>query len=313
MVNQFLVTTLNKILGTGRSTSRGNYAYDCPFCKRKGKFEIQLEVNKTGKNPWHCWVCNSKGNYLGSLLKKIDTPREIYSQIKSQLKNQNIFLLEKEETSTPILEFPKEFKSLQKVSKYDILGRHALVYLKNRGITQQDIIKYNIGYCETGKYANRIIFPILDNNFNTIYFSGRLIENENTSGKKYKNPPVSRDIIANEHLINWDLPIILCEGILDAISIKRNAIPLLGKNIQKQLLKKLATSKTQKIYIALDKDAIKQSLKYCEYLLNENKEVYLVDLQEKDPNQIGFKNFTKLIQQTQPIDYHGLLLKKLEI
>jgi hypothetical protein len=44
---------------------------------------------------------------------------------------------------------------------------------------------------------------------------------------------VSRDIIGFELFINWNVPIILCEGVFDAIAIKRNAIPLLGKTIQK--------------------------------------------------------------------------------
>ena len=43
--------------------------------------------------------------------------------------------------------------------------------------------------------------------------------------EKYKNPDVSRDIIPFELFINWDLPIILCEGLFDAIAIKsRNLI-----------------------------------------------------------------------------------------
>jgi hypothetical protein len=63
----------------------------------------------------------------------------------------------------------------------------------------------------------------------------------------------------------------------DALAIKRNAIPLLGKHIQKELMKKIVTSQVQKIYIALDKDAQKDAVKFCEQLMNEGKEVYLVD------------------------------------
>ena len=70
------------------------------------------------------------------------------------------------------------------------------------------------------------------------------------------------------------------------MAIKRNVIPLLGKNIQDKLKKKLVTSQVQKIYIALDKDAIKQALSFCEDLLNEGKEVYLVELKDKDPSEI---------------------------
>jgi len=124
---------------------------------------------------------------------------------------------------------------------------------------------------------------------------------------------VSRDIIAFEMFINWDLPIILCEGPFDAIAIKRNVIPLLGKNIQPQLMKKLVESRVQKIYIALDKDAIKKAIEFCEELLNIGKEVYLVELSGKDPAELGFEAFTKLIQTTQPLTSYRLMEYKLQL
>ena len=45
----------------------------------------------------------------------------------------------------------------------------------------------------------------------------------------------------------------------------------------------------------------------------EGKEVYLVDLQDKDPSEMGFKNFTKLIQNTVPLTYYDLMEQKLSI
>ncbi len=95
-------------------------------------------------------------------------------------------------------------------------------------------------------------------------------------------------------MMNGGLPKRLCEGLFYDIAIKRNAIPLLGKNIQSSLMKKLVTSQVNKIYIALDKDAIKQALRFCELLLAEGKEVYLVDMQIKDPSEMGFVNITKI-------------------
>ena len=64
---------------------------------------------------------------------------------------------------------------------------------------------------------------------------------------------------------------------------------------------------------AKDEDAIKQALQFCEMLLAEGKEVYLVDLQDKDPSEMGFKNFTKLIQKTVPLTYYNLMEQKLAI
>tara|TARA_X000001316_G_C916863_1_gene31129 strand:- start:613 stop:1086 length:474 start_codon:yes stop_codon:yes gene_type:complete len=156
-----------------------------------------------------------------------------------------------------------------------------------------------------------VILPTYDKEGTLNYFTARSFEKE--PYVKYRNPQVSRDIIPNEHLINWNIPIILCEGMFDAMAIKRNAIPLLGKNIQRNLMKKIVTSMVQKIYIALDKDAMSQALKFCETLMAEGKEVYLLDLEDKDPSEMGFNNFTKLIQTTFPITYSNLLERKLAI
>jgi DNA primase len=183
--------------------------------------------------------------------------------------------------------------------------------LKKRNIAECDIIKYNLGYCEKGVYANRIIIPSYNENGNLNYFTARSFEKTNPI--KYKNPNSSRNIIPFEFFINWDLPLVLCEGPFDAIAIKRNVIPLLGKNIQSSLMKKIVMSSVSKIYIALDKDAQKQALNFCEKLMSEGKEVYLVDMQDKDPSEMGFENFTNLIQDTYPLTFSSLLEKKLTL
>ena len=154
-----------------------------------------------------------------------------------------------------------------------------------------------------------VIIPSYDVKGNINYFTGRSFEKE--PSVKYRNPTVSRDIIPFELFINWDLPLILCEGPFDAIAIKRNVIPLLGKNIQSNLMKKIVMSSVEKIYIALDRDAQKQALDFCEKLMNEGKEVYLVDMRDKDPSEMGFAGFTNLIQETYPLTFSGLLEKKL--
>ncbi len=154
-----------------------------------------------------------------------------------------------------------------------------------------------------------IIIPSYDYLGKLNYFTARSFEKEPYI--KFRNPDSSRNIIPNEHLINWNLPLVLCEGMFDAIAIKRNAIPLLGKNIQSNLMKKIVTSTVKKIYIALDTDAIKQAIRFAEEFINEGKEVYLVELKGKDPSEMGFNHFTKLIQNTTPLTQYNLMEKKL--
>jgi DNA primase len=305
MVNELLVNLVNSVLGTGKRTARGNQSFHCPFCNHhKPKLEVNFTEDKDGKNKWACWACNKKGQTIYSLFKQMDVSPEIVSQLKPLVKSGSF--VEKSITYN-ILELPKEFK------KFDnsIISKHALNYLKKRNITQSDIIKYGMGYCEYGLYSKMIIIPSYDTTGKLNYFTARSFEKDPYI--KYRNPETSRDIIPFELFINWDLPIILCEGPFDAMAIKRNVIPLFGKNIQSSLMKKIVSSKVQKIYIALDNDAINKALEFCETLLDEGKEVYLVELEGKDPSEMGFEHFTKLIQKTTPLTNYKLMEKKLQL
>jgi DNA primase len=307
MLNQPLIALVNSVLGTGKQTSKGNFAYHCPFCNHhKPKLEVNMTENKKGENPWHCWVCDKRGKKIIQLFKRVKASPEALLELRSIVKTETA---EREEIVTEKVELPKEFQSLLNISKSNIIGRHALAYLKSRNITEEDILKYNIGYCESGPYRNMVVIPSYDADGRLNYFTGRSFEKE--AKVKYKNPTISRDIIPFELFINWDIPFILCEGPFDAIAIKRNVIPLLGKNIQTKLMKKIVMSSVDKIYIALDRDAQKQALSFCEQLINEGKEVYLVDMQDKDPSEMGFKNFINLISETYPLTFSGLLEKKL--
>jgi DNA primase len=308
MVNELLVNLVNNVLGTSKRTARGNQAYTCPFCHhQKPKLEINFTENKEGFNPWQCWVCGQKGKTIKSLFKRLKVSSDYFQELNKLVKN--ISLDDIKEIKSNLLELPKEYKTF--VNNKDIIARHALSYLKKRNITKQDIIKYNIGYCDSGQFMNMIIIPSYNNNGKLNYFTARSFEKDPFI--KYRNPDTSRDIIPFELFINWDLPIILCEGPFDAMAIKRNVIPLFGKNLQPSLMKKIVTSKVQKIYIALDNDAIKQALGFCEQLLDIGKEVYLVELKGKDPSDMGFENFTKLIQTTSPLTQYKLMEKKLSI
>ena len=309
MVNQLLVTLVNSVLGSGKATARNNYAYHCPLCHHhKPKLEVNLTENREGKNPWHCWACDARGTTIYSLFKQLKTIPEKFAELKSLVKSSKS-IKETQVVSSVVL--PTEYISLNNVDTSDIISRHALAYLKNRHVSKYDILKYNIGYCKDGLYKNMIIIPTYDVDGRLNYFTARSFEKDPYI--KYRNPSASRDIVPNEHLINWNVPVILCEGLFDAMAIKRNAIPLLGKNIQSSLMKKIVTSVVDKIYIALDRDAIKQALKFCERLMAEGKEVYLVDLQDKDPSEMGFENFTKLIQNTIPLTYYDLMEHKLSL
>jgi DNA primase len=312
MDNTALLFLVESVLGKGQSTSKGNYAFKCPFCTHhKNKMEISLRTTAKRENFWHCWVCGAKGKTILTLFKKIKAPQDKIAEL-------NILIVpskKEEHIDIGTLELPKEFISLSKPVEDKIAqieAKHALKFLKKRGVTQDDIIKYNVGFCKDGKYGYRVIIPSYDENSKLNYFIAR--DYKEPSLQKYKNPPASaKDVIGFELYINWDAPIILVEGMFDALTIKRNVIPLFGKVIHGKLMEKLVKSSVDRIYIALDNDARRDALKQAEMLMSYGKEVYLVEMEGKDANEIGFEQFLNTLERTIPLNLQSLIEKKLQL
>jgi len=303
----FLLGSIENILGKSHKRARDNYAFHCPFCNhRKPKLEINMHTNEEGKNPWECWVCQTKGRTIRSLLYQLKTPKDQASEILKYVPRGGTV----EYKQLSIIGLPKEFQLLYNASTTSVVANLVKKYLYERGFTDNDFIKYGIGYCTSGEYGGRVIIPSYSESNSLNYFVARSYDGNYF---KYKNPEVSKDVIFFENLINWNTPIILCEGVFDAIAIRRNAIPLLGKSITDSLYKKLITSKVTDIYVALDTDARDKALTISEKLLNQGKRVFLVDLPDKDPSEMGFKYFTELIQESVELDISNIMLRKLDL
>jgi DNA primase len=304
MYNTHLLELLEQIFGNGYKLKNGEIAFHCKFCNHhKKKLQINLENQK-----WHCWVCNSGGQKIVQLLKKLNVSQNIIKNVLELLDEYVSYDTQKEKETQHGLSLPKCYKPLYKHSD-SLVRKHALKYLKQRGITQREIIRYQIGYCDDGLYQNRVIVPSYDKDGNLNYFVARDIFPD--SKMKYKNPPVSRDIIPFELFVSWEHPIVLCEGVFDAIAIKRNAIPLLGKVPSKKLIMKIIESKVQYIYIALDKDAKEDSLKLAEFMINYGKYVYLLNLDKKDPSEMGFREFWGTADNSKQTGFSDLIRSRL--
>lgn len=309
MVNELLEHLVGSILGKGKPTSGDNYAYFCPFCNHyKTKLEVNLKENVEGIHKWHCWNCNKRGKKLIQLFKALQVPDSKIEELKSFVK----VSYQGEDEIVKVLDvtLPEEYKSLISPNINDVVVRQALQYLRTRGIDSIEIKRYNIGYCETGPYRNMIVIPSYDHAEKLNFYTGRSFRDSNI---KHKNPKHTKDIIAFENTINWEVPVIICEGFFDAIAIKRNVIPLIGKTFSENLMKKLVTTEVKKIYIALDPDARKQALAYCLTLLDLGKEVYLIDLKEGDASELGFEGFTELLHVAKPLTLRTLMEFKLAL
>jgi len=298
-----IITFLSKKLGRYKAHPNSEYYFTCPFCHHsKAKFAVNV-----AKDKWHCWHCGSSGKTIFNLVRVLDLSKSEIDELRELLGNSPKLKIYKENTDKVELRLPAEFKPLWKVNN-SIEYKHALAYLRNRNISMVDIIRYRMGYCETGNFAHRIIIPSYDADNKLNYFVARSYFDANM---KYKNPTVSKNIICFESFINWNLPVVLCEGVFDAISVRQNAIPLLGKHLPKKLELALLKNKVKTVYVCLDKDAESEAKKLENKLKQYDINVYRVSIATGDAGEIGFTKVWEFIKNSKSTSFKELIENKL--
>ena len=248
---EILVELLREVLGDEHLhyESKGQISFDCPECdddRHKGNLEINYF-----SHVYKCWSCGDTEGTHGPLGKLFDK----YGN-KSQKKVYNVLQPEEfkpKEVRKEKLRLPNEFKIFKDVSESHPIRRQAYSYLNSRGITNEIIEKYKIGFCPNGEFGGRVIVPSYTESGELNYFIARSwIPNTRA---KYKNPEAEKDkIIFNESLINWNQDIFLVEGVFDGFFLP-NSIAMLGKHMSEKLFDTIYQRAMGNVIIALDGDA----------------------------------------------------------
>lgn len=240
------------------------YWANCPFHHEKTP---SLCINED-EQYYHCFGCGESGNVINFVMKiesldfiealhflakrcGMQVPKEIFSDEQRQKKN-------KRDRAYALLAIAKDF---YKKSLNTPAGDNARQYLITRGITEQEIEKFELGYspdwtsvlqvckeagysedemrevgllvrAEDKKYdffAKRLMYPIHDKYGDCVGFSGRDIEGRTNA--KYKNSPQSMvfdksSLIYGYHLVKklnaTSLnSLIICEGQMDVIAMHK--------------------------------------------------------------------------------------------
>ena len=236
--------------------SKHQYGYDCPNCMDikgldKGDNKGNLEIN-LNKFVYHCWGCGISGP-LGKLFDSYGTKKQkkVYNLIKPEE-------LKQQENKKPKLKLPEGYTTFEDSNPRFIPHIEAYKYLQSRGITDEIIKKYKIGYTVTGDFAYRIIVPSFNKEGVLNYFVARSWVK---SRLKYKNPTAAKDeIIFNEGMIDWNKDVYLCEGVFDSFFLD-NPIVMLGKKMSSLLFETLYANAKGNIIICTDGDAWSDGLK----------------------------------------------------
>ena len=232
----------------------------CPFHNEKSpSFSVSRE-----KQMYYCFGCGEGGNVFTFLMEYenysfqealkyladragVELPEAEYSKEARERADQKAILLEINKVAAQY--FYVQLKSPQ--------GAHALSYLKDRGLSDEMIHSFGLGYSNkysndlyqylkskgyrdelivkaglvtvderygvSDKFWNRVMFPIMDSNSRVIGFGGRVMGD---AKPKYLNSPEtmifdkSRNLYGLNRARSSRKPyFLLCEGYMDVISL----------------------------------------------------------------------------------------------
>ena len=259
---EVLVELLTEVLGEPHNhyESKAQISFDCPVCSEEkgldhGDGKGNLEINYS-RHVYKCWACGETyGTHgpLGKLFDKFGTKKQkkTYELIKPEE-------LKLEDKKKVWLRLPEGFTKFKDSNPAFIPHKEAYKYLTSRGITDDMIEKFNIGYTVKGDFAYRIIVPSYNSEGQLNYFVAR---SWTKSKMKYKNPTAEKDqIIFREDSINWNQDIYLVEGVFDSFFLD-NSIVMLGKKMSKLLFETLYSRANANIVVCTDGDAWEDGLK----------------------------------------------------
>lgn len=289
-----IIRLLEMFLGASKNgmDENGQIQFNCPECaamhgvESDGKFN--LEVNLYKGCVYQCWSCGETNGTKGTLYKLIKKYGSAlilkeYQEIVKGIRLQTLYTLSSEYSGqtlayiSPIID--NEIKlpdGFTPINFKECNDKRVIDYLSKRGITQEIVDEFNMGYIpytqDNWKLSNRIVIPSYGSDGFLNYWIARDFTN-NKKRMKYMNPEINKmDIIFNEKNIIWDDDIVLVEGAFDMIASCPNTIPLLGKIIKRDtpLYNALVQKSKGKIIIFLDSDA-KENVKSIYRYLNFGK------------------------------------------
>jgi hypothetical protein len=218
----------------------------CPFCEDVlGSPDPRPQGNwclNTSTCGWHCYRCGTKGYLPGHGPE--DEPEEVEKEVVEH-------------------QAPDGFLSLDDDS---IMVKAARRYvMKKRGVSERTIKQAQLGACMDGKYAGRVVIPVLDPTHTSWRgFVARKFDESAWGPNALNDSAMDREnLVYNERALHREhaAPVLCVEGPFDALSFWPNAIAFLGKPAEKQI--PILEQSKRPLVICLDGDSWGESEGLC--------------------------------------------------
>ena len=261
----------------------------CPNCKQQDKKKLSINIT-TWK--YHCWVCGIKGSNIKSLFRQYNTPEVVVAFLEKFGSKDDIASGVYVEEESLTLPDKLTHVACAKGSKNPD-HRAVYNYLVKRGITERDMWFWKIMVSDESKFSRRVVLPSFDSDGDLNYYVTRSIDDN--ARPRYINAKSNKtEIIFGDLMVDWAKPVILVEGVFDAMSVGQNAIPLLGSYFPttSALFSKIVANNST-VYLGLDPDVVDKTHKISADLHAYGIDIYHIDVTDyKDIGEMP-KNIVK--------------------
>lgn len=308
------------VFGSGRMARNSrNFDVRCPVCAEKGK--VPSDKKKlailTEDDRCHCWVCGYKSRTLAPLIRKYGTSVQLQDYVQRFMPvgtstwQPRCMVITGDLPPSPPLQLPKDFRLLANTRSRDPDVAACKRYLAGRGLTDDDLWFYKLGYSNEPAWHRRVIMPSFDSDGALNHFVGRSIDR--SKRPKYESPEGDRrQVIFNEINIDWSRQLIVCEGAFDLVKCGDNAVPLLGSDLNEEsaLFNAIVAHGTP-VALALDADMrLSKAPRVAKKLADYNIDVSMVEV-VTDPGDVTKKEFRAVLKAARPFDWNMTFFDRL--
>lgn len=229
-----------------RASSSGFIRLNCPYCvDRVGKEDTGQCLSVSAATGWFgCWRCGAKG--------KIRTPEYLIS---------GWYDVAPLSYEPKVMPEPDGFIPLWKDPGASAVStRAAREYLTDKRHVPEEIWgDLQLGCCLDGRFADRVIVPVISPKGVWIGWVGRSIRCKSRVSRTYMNAPgmalggVGALYNQSALAVQTDKPVLVVEGVFDAISLWPDAVAVLGKPTEDQVATLIGS--VRPVVIVLDGDS----------------------------------------------------------
>lgn len=308
---------------------------DCPFCGKPRHLYMALEKRIKGARTTYpgdfiCMKCDERGRFIKLFaeiegLDRREARMQLIEGIREPLPPPEkarfmtpkamglpapapVLVPAREETGAPrtgsvderpTTPLPEEFIPCWDGEKWRIPK-----YLKERGLEKATLAAFNIGYCDHGEYADRIILPISCPE--GVSFTSRAIDSE--AFLRYK-----AGAGAGRLLFGWEPAmamvekgadtLVVNEGPFDVLSVYQSGVPsvgIMGKRFKAEQVAMIRSVKVKRIVMMLDADALRDAVKQAPEL--GSRAMIAASLGAKDANEAGTAKIRDAVSASRDVE-----------